>query len=71
MKIQGPMFVEGGAHKLVLCPKTKKNVTFEEMSSDDSEDDTDTNDDDSSDDEDLSDLFGDKNSGKKSDLSMS
>ncbi|KAI0992011.1 hypothetical protein K3495_g16175 [Podosphaera aphanis] len=71
VKIQGPMFVEGDAHKLVLCPMTKKNVTFEDMSSDDSEDDTDTDDDDSSDDEDLSDLFENKNSGKKCDLSMS
>ncbi|KAI0998241.1 hypothetical protein K3495_g9953 [Podosphaera aphanis] len=71
VKIPGPIFVEGDVHKLVLCPKTKRNVKFEEDISDDSDEDTDTDDEDSSDDEDLSDLFPGKNSGKKCDLSMS
>ncbi|KAI0997730.1 hypothetical protein K3495_g10460 [Podosphaera aphanis] len=71
VKIQGPILIEGDEHKLVLCPKTKKSVMLEDMSSDDSEEDTDTTDDYSSDDEDLSELFDDKSSEKEEDLSMS
>ncbi|RKF76452.1 hypothetical protein GcM1_227068 [Golovinomyces cichoracearum] len=71
VKIQGPLFVEKVGHKLVLCPKRKKKVTYVESSSEDSEDDSDTEDEESSDDEDLTELFEGKMSGKKEDLSMS
>ncbi|KAI0991392.1 hypothetical protein K3495_g16795 [Podosphaera aphanis] len=62
VKIQGPIFVEGGEHKLVLCPKRKRKVVFVESSSEESEEDEDSEEEDSSDDESLSELFGNKKS---------
>ncbi|KAI1000634.1 hypothetical protein K3495_g7567 [Podosphaera aphanis] len=71
VKIQGPIFVEGWEHKLVLCPKRKRKVVFAESSSEESDEDEESEEEDSSDDESLSELLGDKKSGKSADLSMS
>ncbi|RKF60580.1 hypothetical protein OnM2_049057, partial [Erysiphe neolycopersici] len=67
VKIQGPIFMESEKHKLVLCPKIKKQVSYVDESSEESEED-DTDDEESSD-EDISGLFLDEISEKNADLS--
>ncbi|KAI0992993.1 hypothetical protein K3495_g15191, partial [Podosphaera aphanis] len=67
VKIQGPVFEESREHKLVLCPKRKKQVTYAESSSEES-DDEDTDDESSSDEEDILECLMDEISGKKRDL---
>ncbi|KAI0994149.1 hypothetical protein K3495_g14033 [Podosphaera aphanis] len=71
IKIQGPLFVEGNEHRLILCPKRKRKVVFVESCSEESATDSDTEEEESSDEEDLSELFEGNMSGKMCDLSMS
>ncbi|POS82080.1 hypothetical protein EPUL_004698, partial [Erysiphe pulchra] len=58
VKLQGPKFVESEIHKLILCPKEKEQVDFEDSSGEyDSDVEDSSDEEDASDDENLSDLF--------------